>query len=561
MSQAPTAARKAQELRTSLAGGPQTVARAFLDSLRQHAGRDAIKPPGMPARTYAELGEDVRVAVAVMQRLGLAAGTRAAICLPNGYDWAVLTYAAAMLGVCLVPLNIRYRADELVSALQRSAATVLFTQDRFLSNDFLARLREIAGDRELGQGTRASIEALPDLHDIVLMQGAAMAGTQHYAAISRDADASRVDLEAFAARRQPQDPMWLFWTSGTTSAPKGALLPQSAVDMAWRWSTLAGYRPQDRILMTRPLFYIAGHFWCLLAPMLHGALSVVGDRFTAEEMIVRCRDEAVTILSGNPLMLKALVQDPSFEPEAFRSVRLGYFGGSTLSLEEMRQIRDRIGIARMIHTYGMTEYGGFVLSTLPDDSIEQACASCGYPFTEVEIKLVDPASGEPTPRGQVGMVMTRGHKLLDYLDLPAQEKSRLFDEQEWFRSGDLMRETEEGRYEFIGRAKDLIKVGGENVTAAEVETLLMRHPHINIAAVLGEPDANKGEVVVAYVEVGPQAGGLDAAGIQAWCRQKMAPHKVPARIHLVAPAVWPMTSSGKIAKHLLASLAIREHTV
>ena len=527
---------------------PRSVAQAFLRSVQRFGPREAIKPLGAPAVSYRQLAEEVRKTVAGLRAMGVGRHDTLAVCLPNGLPWVVLTYAAAFLGARLAPINIRYRPDELRYVLQASAATLLFTQQGFLSNAFIDRLRDIAGappgEGPLGVGTRAHIAALPALRHIVMVDDADVPGTLPYRTLAAHEPAG-IDLEHMAAQLDGSEPFWLFWTSGTTSRPKGALLPQSAIGIVWQWTRLAGYDSADRVLMTRPLFYIAGHYWCFLGPLLHGACAVVGQRFSPDEIQALCREERITVLSGNPLLLKSLVESPGFDPGAFDTVRLGYFSGSALPLPDMRRIHRAIGYKRLIHTYGMTELGGFTLSTLLDDTLDTACASCGLPFGDLELKIADPETGRPVTDGQAGMLMSRGHPLLGYINLPEDEQRAFYDDEGWYKTGDLMRKTPEGRYQFLGRAKDLIKVNGENVSAGEIETVLMSHPDISLASVIGLPDERRGEVPIAYLQA---SAGAAPPEIERWCRDRMAPYKVPARFIWLGQADWPMTATGKIQK-------------
>ncbi|MGE3927484.1 MAG: class I adenylate-forming enzyme family protein [Lautropia sp.] len=528
--------------------GPDTVAAALLASCRQFETNPALITADGAVITYDTLAKRVGTAVAVLCRMGLAPGDRIAIWLPNRPEWVVLQCAAALLGLLIVPVNARYRASEAARVLSLSRASVLFTQPAFLTNDYLDRLRELAGG-DLGSGPQARIASLPHLRQIVLIDGPGAEGTVRYDDLVA-AGGPAPDLEALAAARSPDDRLWIFWTSGSTSAPKGAVLVQSAVRNVWNWTSMAGYRADDRVLVTRPYFYIAGNFWCLLGPLLHGAAAVIGQYFTPEEMVRLSARERVTILSGNPLLLKGLVNDPACDPAAFRNVRFGYFGGSSVSFDDLRRIKERIGFQYLLQPYGMTELEGFATSTHPSDPLDVVYSTCGRPLPGIEMRLVDPASGQPVPQGVVGELLTRGRGLVDYEGVSEQDRARLFDRDGWFRTGDLLRLRADGRYEFVGRSKDLIKVGGENTTATEIETTLMEHPDIAGVAVIGVPDEARGEVPVAYLEWRAGREG-DPESIRQWCRQRMAPFKVPARFEVVGPGAWPMTASGKIAKHLL----------
>jgi len=529
---------------------PGTLAQAFADSVARFSDREAIKPQDGEAITYAMLEQRVLTALAVLRHMGIEQGDRIAICLPNRPEWADLTLAAALAGVCVVPINVRYRPEELHHALLGSGVRVLFSQTQFLSNPLLERLQAIAGGALAGPAH--PIDSLPMLKHIVLIDGKADQGVLSYNVLSDQAAPVTASVASLAAERSGAEPMWLFWTSGTTSRPKAALLPQSTVEIISEWTTLAGYGPDDRVLTSRPLFYIAGHFWSLLGPLLKGACSVIGSHFTAQEMVQLCKSERITILSGNPVMFKRLIQDSAFDPEAFAHVRLGYFGGSALPPDEMKRIQAAIGFNAMLQTYGMTELGGFIMSTLPGDSLDVACESCGYPFTRIDLKIVSPESGLEVPDGEVGMLLTRGQKLIGYVNQTDEERARLYDEEGWYRTGDLMRRLANGRYQLVGRFKDLIKVAGENVSAGEIEDTLMQNEAVSLAAVVARPDSDRGEVPVAFVELHTQ-GALDMAALRAWSRARMAPFKVPTEFYEVQSRDWPMTSTGKIAKHELAA--------
>lgn len=532
---------------------PHTVAQAFLDSLRLHGAREAIQPLDEAGITYAQLAGRVHQALCAFDALGLGAGDRIGIYLPNGPEWAVLTLAAAFAGACVVPINTRYRTDELGYVLEGAGVKAVFTRTEFLSNPLLERLQALAGG-SIGTGS-APVASLPMLQAIVMMDESDATGTVSFASAVRKGQTRA--LEHLATQRRGDEALWLFWTSGTTSKPKAALMPQSTIEIVWQWTTLVGYRAQDRVLTSRPLFYIAGHFWSMLGPLLHGACMVIGNRFTTQEMVALCRAQHVTILSGNPMMFKRLVQDPTFDASAFADVRLGYFSGSALPAEEMKKIRQAVGFESMIQTYGMTELGGFIMSTLPEDSMEAACASCGYAFADIELRLVSTDTGEDVAEGEVGLLLTRGEKLIGYANLAEEERHKFYDAEGWYRTGDLMRRLPDGRYQLVGRAKDLIKVSGENVTAAEIEDTLMQHPGVSLAAVIARADESRGEVPVAFVELRP--GSDDTlAELPRWTRSHMAPFKVPAEFHPMEAADWPLTSTGKIAKHELpAMLAAR----
>ena len=521
---------------------PATIAAAFVRTVRRFADRPAIKPLDGRAWTYRELEAEVKVAVAVMQRLGCSPGDRIVIWLPNRPVWPVLMYAAALLGLCVVPMNTRLRSGEIAHVLRHAKPKVLFTQERFMTNEFLSRLEEATGP------------GVPLPHHVVTIDDSRHALAVPYSEL-RPADTRGIELPTLASQRSSDETLWLFFTSGTTSAPKGVLLNNKVLAGIWEWTCLAGYSAQDRVLMTRPLFYVAGHFWCMLGPMLHGGLSVVGERFDAREMLTLAAQERITVLSGNPLLLRNLVGDPSFDPAATAQVRIGYFGGSTVPLEDLWRITRGIPGATFMQVYGTTELGGFALSTRRGDALEDVWETCGFPLHLLELKLVDAQTGEATPPGETGMLIARSPGFVDYIAVSEQDRASLVTEEGWIRTGDLLRLRPDGRYVFMGRAKDLIKVGGENATAAEIEAVLQTHEAIALAAVVPFPDAQRGEVPFAFIESKPGVA-LAIEELPDWCRTRMAPFKVPRYFERMNAESWPMTASGKIAKHELIALAM-----
>lgn len=530
---------------------PATVAGAFMHTVKK-AGRNCALITSEGVRiSYDELRTEVERAVQVLERLGCAAGDRVAILLPNVPAWPILQYACALLGCVIVPVNLRYRSGEMGYVLSHAHVRVLFLQRHFLSNDLLGRLAEI-GQGRLGENREAAIPALPDLKHIVLMDtGERVAGTVAYVDLLAPTLA-KVDLEELARMRRPRDPLWVFWTSGTTSRAKGAIISHDAVGNVWNWTSMVGYMATDRVMANFPLFYIAGNFWSMLGALLHGATLVLAQVLSASEIAMLCRREGVTILSGVPMMLKDLADDPTLDPADFATVRLGFFGGGVLTEQEIARVQKRLGYQRLMHVYGMTELQGFSASTAPDDPPEVAARSCGRPLPGFEFRLVNPSTGEIVPLGETGELLVRGRQLLGYEGVSEEDRARLLDAEGWFHTGDLMRQGEDGRYSFVGRTKDLIKVGGENVSAAEIEAALADHPQVATAAVIARDDPRRGEIPIAFVSALP-GETIDSEALLKWCRERMAPFKVPRRIEVISGDRWPRTASGKIAKWQLAT--------
>lgn len=527
---------------------PNTIAEAFVNAVAAFPDNEAVVGADGSRFSYTELGAEVARMVAVLRSLDCGKGDRVAIWLANRPEWTFLQYACALLGVVIIPINARNRAAEAEYVLAQSRAKVLFTQGHFLTNNYLARLQEIA-DGPLGTGERAGIAKLPVLERVVVLDGDAPPGTMAFDRLDTSG-AAAVDMAAMAAQRRPDDHLWIFFTSGTTNRPKGAILQHNAIVNIWDWTHLVRMRVDDRILTSFPVYYVAGNYWCLLAAMVHGAAVIMSGELTADETVRLCREEKVTVLSGIPFLLKDIIHDPAFDASAFETVRMGFIGGAVFPADDTREIVERIGYDYLIQVYGMTETHGVTMSTAPDDPFDIMVSTCGRPLPSFEIRLIDPETGQDVPDGEPGALITRGCRLVDYEGMSEEDRTQFFDDQGYYHTGDVLRKRPDGRYEFVTRARDLIKVGGENATAAEIERVLKEHPKAFTVQVIGVPDAQRGEVPAAFFELQP-GESLELDELRDWCRSRMAPFKAPRHLRIVPPGGWPRTATDKIARFRL----------
>ena len=535
---------------------PRTVAEAYVRTTRRLPEKEAIVGDDGRRYTYRQVQEEVERLATALHMLDCRPGARVAVWLPNCPEWVFAEFACAVLGVLLVPINARFRADEAAYALRESRATVLITRSRFLTNNYLDRLNEIAKG-EIGRGEHAEIEGLPELGSVVLVDGGAVPGTVSLSDVLARADetASDLDFEVLAAERTPEEPAWIFWTSGTTGHPKGAILPNHCISNVWNWTSLAaGIDENDRILTSFPVFYIGGNFWCILAAMVHGATLVISATFEAESVVERCQTERVTVLSGIPFMLKEIVHDPQFDPAAFASVRVGFFGGASMPHDDIVTLVERIGYEHFIQIYGMTELHGIAVTSRSTDSREIQLTTCGTPLPGFDMKLVDPATGLEVESVGTGEAWFKGRTHLRYEGLTEEERAQFYSPDGYFKTGDVLHRRADGRYEFVTRVKDLIKVGGENVAAAEIERVLKEHPKIFNIQVVGVVDDRRGEVPAAFIELQPGESELTLDELRQWARPRLAPFKVPRHLKLMGFEDWPRTSSAKIARFELAPL-------
>lgn len=535
---------------------PQTVAEAYIRTTRRVPEKEAIVSADGRRYSYGEVRHEVERLTTALHTLGCKPGDRVAVWLANSPEWVFAEFACALLGILIVPINARFRPDEAAYIMRSAKTKVLITQPSFLSNNYLERLYAIAGG-ELGVGDKAKIEALPELESIVLTYGDAVPGTVALAGLLERAEASGIalDFEALAAERTPEDPAWVFWTSGSTGRPKGAVLTHHCISNVWNWTSLAAKIDEnDRILTSFPVFYVGGNFWCILAAMVHGATLVMSAEFDAESVVKACKEERVTVLSGIPTMLKEIVHDPDFDPDAFASVRVGFFGGATLPHQDIVTLIERIGYEDFLQIYGMTELHGISMTTLTTDSREIQLTTCGRPLPGFELKLIEPESGNEIIGTGTGEALFKGRQHLTYEGLSEEELAQFYTDDGYFRTGDVLRRRDDGRYEFVTRVKDLIKVGGENVAAAEIERVLKDHPSIFNIQVIGVFDSRRGEIPVAFVELHADAQTLTLDELRTWASERMAPFKIPRQLKLMSASDWPRTSSAKIARFQLPDL-------
>jgi acyl-CoA synthetase (AMP-forming)/AMP-acid ligase II len=535
---------------------PQTVAEAYIRTTNRFPEREAIVSADGRRYSYGQVREEVERLTTALFMLGCKPGDRVAVWLANCPEWVFAEFACALLGVLIIPINARFRAGEAAYVLKNARAKVLITQKNFLTNNYLERLYEMAGG-DIGQGEAAQIEGLKDLQSVVLVDGDPVPGTVGLADLMARAEQSNVslDFEALAAARQPEDPAWIFWTSGTTGHPKGAVLPHHCISNVWNWTTLAaGMDQNDRVLTTFPVFYVGGNFWCILAAMVHGATLVMSATFDADAIVQCCRDEKITVLSGIPFMLKEIVHDPHFDAAAFASVRVGFFGGASMPHADIVTLVERIGYEHFIQIYGMTELHGISMTSLATDSKEHQLSTCGKSLPGFEMILVDSDSGDVIEGIGTGEAWYKGRTHLTYEGLTEEELSQFYSPDGYFKTGDVLHRRADGRYEFASRVKDLIKVGGENVAAAEIEIVLKDHPKVFNVQVVGVVDDRRGEVPAAFIELHADVSDLTLDELRQWAGPKMAPFKVPRRMQLMAADDWPRTSSAKIARFQLAAL-------
>jgi len=507
------------------------------------AGRLAVVD-GDRRVTFAEVGAMVRDGARGLVAAGVEPGDRVAMWAPNSLDWVVAALSITTVGGVMVPVSTRFKGTEAAYILGRSRARVLCTTRGFLGTDFPGLLA-------------AAGEPLPALEHTVLLTGEPEGAERAWADfVAAGAAVTDADVDARVDAVGPTDPADIFFTSGTTGAPKGVVMAHHQVLRAYLdWCDWADLRPGDRYLAANPFFHIFGYKAGILASMMRGATLfpvAVFDPATALELVER---ERITVFPGPPTVYQMLLDHPDRAKRDISSVRVAVTGGADIPVEMVRRMREEMPFERILTGYGLTEAGTLTGST-PEDDFEHIATTVGVVWPGFEVRTVDEA-GAPAVAGAAGEVVARGETVMRAYFEDAEATAAAFDAEGFLHTGDLGVFDADGYLRIVGRIKDMFLVGGFNAYPAEIENLLLRHPAIAQVSVIGIADPRLGEVGMAFVVPAPDTSPTEADVI-AWARDEMANFKVPRRIAFVD--ALPLNATGKVVKDDLRALA-RENGV
>ena len=517
----------------------ETIGANLRRTVSRHPDRDALVFPFQNFRaTYREFWElTTRLARALLAR-GVARGDRVGIWAPNRYEWVVTQYATARIGAVLVNVNPAYRAHELEYTLNQSGLRMLLHARRFRATDYTAIVDSVR-------------PRCPALAETVVLDDGWHSLLQAGAGVD---DAALAEREASLSF---DDPINIQYTSGTTGAPKGATLSHhNILNNGYFCGEILGYTEADRVLIPVPFYHCFGMVIGNLACTTHGACMVApAESFDAAATLAAIERERCTSIYGVPTMFIAQLNHDHFARTDFSSLRTGVMAGSPCPVEVMKQVRERMNVTGITICYGMTETSPVSTQTRVDDPVEKRVGSVGRIHPHVEIKVIDPETGRIVPRGTSGELCTRGYLvMLGYWNEP-EATAAAIDAARWMHSGDLATMDDDGYLNIVGRIKDLIIRGGENVYPREVEEFLYRHPDVEDAQVIGVPSARYGEEVMAWVK--PKAGAaLTGEQLRAFCHGAIATYKIPRYWKLVD--AFPMTVTGKVQKFRMREIATVE---
>jgi fatty-acyl-CoA synthase len=506
----------------------ETIGACFERTVARYADREALVEVATGRRwTWAELDRDVDDLAIGLVRSGIGKGDRVGIWSPNCAEWTITQLATAKIGAILVNINPAYRTHELAYALRHSGAKLLISATEFKTSDYRAMVAEVRDQVALEQVLFLGSPEWTDhnVHD----PGVTLA-------------------EVLAWSLDPGDPINIQYTSGTTGYPKGATLShRNILNNGYFTTELINLGPEDRLCIPVPFYHCFGMVMGNLGCVSHGTTMVIpAPGFDPEVTLRTIAEERCTGVYGVPTMFIAMQHHPTFAEHDLSSLRTGIMAGAVCPVEVMKRCVDDMHMSEVSIAYGMTETSPVSCQTRADDDLDRRTATIGRVHPHVEIKIVDPATGETVERGRPGEFCTRGYSVMTGYWEDPEKTAEAVDADGWMHTGDLAEMREDGYCNIVGRIKDMVIRGGENIYPREVEEFLYQHPDIEDVQVIGVPDQRYGEELCAWVRMRPGATPLDADAVRAFAHGRLAHYKVPRYVLVVEE--FPMTVTGKVRK-------------
>jgi fatty-acyl-CoA synthase len=487
--------------------------------------------------------------------LGIQPGEKVSLWMPNCPEWISIMFAVLKIGAVLVPINTRFRTADLEYVVRQSNSTTLITVDRSGPVRYFDMVRELCPDLAQSHPDQVHAARLPDLRRIIIVGEQRFAGTHAWADML--ARAGSIPDAGLAERQHAVDPdgtALIMYTSGTTGFPKGVMHNHNIVRNITDQANRMGVTPRDVILMYLPLFHAFGLFEGPLMSMLTGARMVLTTLFDPAEALALSAQEKATMLHGFDTHFHDLMNHPQCATTDLRSLRVGLLAAGMASSEPVARQAQQL-LCPTLTGWGMTEVGVGALLSFLDSSADDRCLGSGWPLPGYEFKVIDPTTGQALPPGTMGELCTRGYGvMLGYYKKP-EETAKAIDAAGWLHTGDMAIGRDDGMVRFLGRYKEILKVGGENVDPVEVEAFLLQHPAVNQVKIVGVPDARLSEVGAACLILNPGAS-VTATDLIEFCRGKLASFKIPR--HILFVKEFPMTSSGKVQKFRLREVVMEE---
>ena len=532
----------------------ETIGRHFEAMARRFPQRDALVSRHQGKRlSYRELDLQSSQLASALMRSGLAAGDRAGIWAHNSWEWLLMQIATAKAGIILVNINPAYRVTELEYAMNKVGCKLLVTMTAYKTSDYIAIVRNLAPELMSSRPGALQAARAPQLHTVVHLGDAAEPGMRSFAELMEMGDAADPAVRRAGDSLKATDPINIQFTSGTTGFPKGATLThRNILNNGFFIGQAMKLTEQDRLCIPVPLYHCFGMVLGNLACLTHGAAIVYpNDGFDPLTVLETVQAERCTGLHGVPTMFIAELAHPRFAEFDLSSLRTGIMAGSPCPIEVMKQVVSRMHMSEVTIAYGMTETSPVSCQSTTDTPLETRVSTVGLVHPHLQIKVIDPETGALSPTGVTGEFCTKGYSVMHGYWGEPEKTAEAIDADGWMHTGDLATMDGQGYVNIVGRIKDMVIRGGENVYPREIEEFLYRHPAVSDVQVIGVPDAKYGEELCAWIVL-KQGQSVDAESIRDFCRGKIAHYKVPRYIRFVDG--FPMTITGKIQKFAMRDI-------
>lgn len=535
----------------------QTVGSTLRHTAERFPARDAVVFPSTGLRwSWAELDRRVDIVASALIGLGVKRGEHVGIWSMNAPEWVVAQFAAGRIGAVLVNINPAYRLHELEETLKMADVATLIVGAPFKGSNFVQMVESLSPETASASSRAWSTARLPALRRVVAIGD--RPGPGWYTWSDLEESAVVPTLAEREAENRPEEVYNIQFTSGTTGLPKGAMLSHRNVLVnSYYIGQRVRYTEEDRICIPVPFYHCFGCVLGTLVCAVYGSAIVVpSPSFDAAATLAAIAAERCTSLYGVPTMFVSELDHADFARHDLSSLRTGIMAGSPCPLPLLERVMADMGASEITIGYGQTEASPIITQTSVDDSIEVRVGTVGHPLPGLEVRVVDPATRQDVAPGATGELCVRGHCVMSGYYKNPEATARVVDREGWLYTGDLARRRDDGNYRIVGRSKELIIRGGENIYPPEVEEFIHRHPSVAEVAIVGLPDAKYGEVVAAWVVARPGLA-LSAQEVREYCRGQIAHYKIPHYIQVVDQL--PRTVTGKVRKHVLRDQGIQHY--
>ena len=508
--------------------------------------------------TYRKFLERINLVARGLMGMGVEKGDRVGIWAMNHADWVVIQFATAKIGAIMVNINPAYRTYELEYVLKQSEIQTLILQGRFKTSDYVGMFYEACPEAWEQKPGHISSEKFPFLKNVIFMGAIPYNGMFTWDELMEKADEITMDEVADRGENLTfDDPINIQYTSGTTGFPKGVVLTHHGVlNNGYIIGEGMGFSEKDRLCIPVPFYHCFGMVLSNMACATHGSTMVLpAPTFDAEEVLKTVEKERCTALHGVPTMFIAELTHPNFSKYNLSSLRTGIMAGSPCPIEVMKQVNTQMHMSDIVIVYGQTETSPGVTMTTTKDPVERRVTTIGRAFPHTELKIIDPKTGKIVPMGEIGEICARGYCVMKcYYNNPSATHATL-DKDRWNHTGDLATMDEEGYFKIVGRLKDMVIRGGENIYPREIEEFLHHNEKIADVYVVGVPDVKYGEELCAWVKMKPGQTMTDQ-DVKDFCKGKIAHFKIPRYVLFVDD--FPMSVTGKIQKFVMRDESIKQ---